>query len=120
MAATTEIESQDAVRMRASLGLANEMILAVNEIAMAYPNPHIEISRLTHLLEDGEFIQRFSIKGLDVDLQGSAADAASVMERLAGQSEYAEVTAPRAITRVRGAEGENFYLNIRLAEAPLQ
>ena len=42
------------------------------------------------------------------------------MERLAGQSEYAEVTAPRAITRVRGAEGENFYLNIRLAEAPLQ
>jgi hypothetical protein len=42
------------------------------------------------------------------------------MERLAGQSEYAEVTAPRAITRVRGTEGESFYLNIRLREAPLQ
>ena len=49
MAATTEMESQDAARMRSSLGLANEMIVAVNEIALAYPNPHIEISRLTRL-----------------------------------------------------------------------
>ena len=64
MAATTEMESQDAARMRSSLGLANEMIVAANEIAMAYPNPHIEISRLTHLLKDGEFIQRFPSKGL--------------------------------------------------------
>jgi len=120
MAATIEMESQDAARMRSSLGQANEMIVAVNEIAMAYPNPHIEISRLTHLLNEGEFIQRFSIKGLEVDLQGGAEDAASVMERLAGQPEYAEVTAPRAITRVRGTEGENFYLNIRLREAPSQ
>jgi hypothetical protein len=120
MAATTEMESQDAARMRSSLGLANEMIVAANEIAKAYPNPHIEISRLTNLLKDGEFVQRLSIKGLEVDLQGGAEDAASVMERLAGQSEYAEVTAPRAITRVRGTEGESFYLNIRLREAPLQ
>ena len=120
MAATTEIESQDAARLRSSLGLANEMIVSVNQIAMAYPNPHIEISRLTQLLKDGEFIQRFTIKGLDVNLQGGATDAASIMQRLAGQPEYAEVTAPRAITRVRGSEGENFYLNIRLREAPLQ
>lgn len=119
MAATTEMESQDAARMRSSLGLANEMIVSVNEIALAYPNPHIEISRLTRLLKDGEYIQRLSIKGLDVDLQGGAEDAASVMERLAAQAEYSEVTAPRAITRVRGAAGENFYLNIRLREAPL-
>jgi hypothetical protein len=96
------------------------MIVSVNQIAMAYPNPHIEISRLTQLLKDGEFIQRFTIKGLDVNLQGGATDAASIMQRLAGQPEYAEVTAPRAITRVRGSEGENFYLNIRLREAPLQ
>lgn len=120
MAATTEMESQDAARMRSALGLANEMIVAVNEIATEYPNPHIEISRLTNLLKDGEFVQRLTIKGLEVDLQGGAGDAASVMERLAGQPEYAEVTAPRAITRVRGTEGESFYLNIRLREAPLQ
>lgn len=120
MAAATEIESQDAARMRSSLGLANEMIVAADQIAMAYPNPHIEISRLTRLLDDGEFIQRLAIKGLDVSLQGGATDAAAIMQRLAGQPEYAAVTAPRAITRARTSESESFYLDIRLREGPAQ
>jgi hypothetical protein len=120
MAATSEREAQDATRMRSSLGLANEMIASVNEIVMTYPNPQIEISRLTHLLGDGEFVEQFTMNGLEMDLRGGAADAASVMKRLTDQPEYAEVSAPRAFARLRGTDTEQFYLNVRLRERPLQ
>jgi len=116
MAATTEREAADASRMRSSLVSANEMITAVNRIAMTYPNPHNEIARLTHLLGDGESINQFSMNGLELELRGQAADAASVMQRLTDQTDYAEVTAPSAFTRVPGAKVEQFSLHILLRE----
>jgi hypothetical protein len=113
MFAATEQESTKAAQMRSALGLANEMIAAVNKIVATYPNPHVELSRLTHLLADGEYIEQFSMKGLDISLRGRAPDAASVMQRLTDQPDYAEVTAPRAITRAKGSQTEQFYLDIK-------
>jgi general secretion pathway protein L len=119
MQVTAERESAEASRLRSSLGLANEMITAVNKIVAMYPNPHLEIGRLTHVLGDGEFVDQFSMKGLDIELRGQAANAASVMQHLTNQPEYAEVTAPRAFTRVKDAQAEQFYLNIRRKEMTL-
>ena len=119
MAANTERESADATRLRSSLGVSNGIIAAVNEVVLAYPNPHTEISRLTHVLEDGEFVEHFSMRGLDLELRGLAADAASVMQRLTDEPDYAEVMAPRAITRVKNSEMEQFYLSIRRREGVL-
>ena len=116
MAATTQRESADASRMRSSLVAANETIAAVNQIVMKYPNPQVEIARLTHLLGDEVSVERFSMQGLEIDLRGRAVDAASVMQRLTDQPDYAEVAAPRAITRVRGTQLEQFYLSIRRRE----
>ncbi|MEZ5572075.1 MAG: PilN domain-containing protein [Halioglobus sp.] len=113
MYATTERDSTEASQLRASLGLANEMIAAVNQIVTMYPNPHVELSRLTHLLGDGEYIEQFSMKGPEIALRGRASDAASVMQRLTDEPDYAEVTAPRAITRMKGTQTEQFYLDIR-------
>lgn len=120
MYAATERDSTKAAQMRSALGLANEMIAAENKIVAAYPNPHVELSRLTHLLADGEYIEQLSMKGLEISLRGRAPDAASVMQRLTDQPEYAEVTAPRAITRAKGSQTEQFYLDIRLREGGVQ
>ena len=120
MAATTQGESADASRMRSSLVLANETIAAVNQIAMNYPNPQFEIARLTQLLEDSVSVEHFSMHGLEINLRGRAADAASVMQRLTDQPDYAEVTAPRAITRVHGTPLEQFYLSMRRRETVSQ
>jgi general secretion pathway protein L len=119
MAATAERESADASRMRSSLVLANEMIAEANKIAANYPNPHVEIGRLTHLLEDDEFVEQFAMNGLEIDLRGRAVDAASVMQRLTDQPDYAEVSAPRAFVRVKGTQFEQFYFNIRVRERGL-
>jgi general secretion pathway protein L len=116
MAATTERESAGASRQRAALALANETIAAVNKIAATYPNPHVEIGRLTHLLGDGESVDQFSMNGLEINLRGRAVDAASVMQRLTDQPDYAEVSAPRAFAREKDTQAEQFYLNILMRE----
>ena len=38
------------------------------------------------------------------------------MQRLTDQPDYAEVSAPRAFIRNKGAQTEQFYFNIRLRE----
>ena len=120
MAATTERKSSGATRLRASLAVSNALIAGVNKFVLAYPNPHIELSRLTHLLKDEEFVNSFSMQGLEIELVGRAANAASVMERLTDEADYAEVTAPRAITRVQNSQAEQFYLSIRRREGVVQ
>ncbi len=114
MAATAERESAEAASLRASLVRSNELVGATGAVASEYPNPHVEIARLTRLLNDGESVDEFSMKGLELGLRGRAPDAASVMQRLTRQDEYAEVTAPRAFVRVKGTSIEQFYLDIRL------
>ena len=114
MAAAAERDSAEAARIRAQLVRNNELVGAVAAIARDYPNPHLEIARLTQLLDDGESVDNFSMDGLAVGLRGRAPDAASVMQRLTQQDNYAEVTAPRAFARVKGAGVEQFYLDIQL------
>lgn len=116
IAAVAEREAADATRLRSSLGLANEKIAEVTRIVANYPNPHVEISRLTHLLGDEESLEQFSMNGMEIDLRGEARDAAAVMQRLTDQPDYAEVSAPRAFIRNKGAQTEQFYFNIRLRE----
>jgi general secretion pathway protein L len=118
--AATEQDATKAAQLRSALGLANEMIVAVNKIVANYPNPHLELSRLTHLLADGEYIEQLSVKGLEISLRGRAADAAAVMQRITDQPDYAEVTAPRAITRAKGSQTEQFYLDIKRRAGEMQ
>ncbi len=96
------------------LARANAQIAAVNEVVAGYPSPHVELARLTQLLGDDVYLEQFAMDGAELNLRGRAADAAAVMERLSDVKEYAEVTAPRAITRVPGSGQEQFFLTIRL------
>ena len=113
-AAAVQKEAAAASRMRSSLAQANETVGAVNEIIASYPNPHLEIARLTALLGDEVFINQFSMDGREIRLRGQAVDAASVMQILNDDPAYAEVTAPQAIVKLGNTGLEQFSLNIAL------
>jgi len=113
-AAAVQKEAAAASRMRSSLALANETVDAVNGIIASYPNPHLEIARLTALLGDEASISQFSMNGNEIRLRGQAVDAASVMQILNEDPAYAEVTAPQAIVKMGDTGFEQFSLNIAL------
>jgi general secretion pathway protein L len=106
-----------AVDMRESLLRANEYIVAANHLAEDYPNPHVEVARLTELLDDDAYLAHFSMRGRDMRIRGRAQDAAQVMQGLAAQSGYASVTAPQPFTAVGNTGQEQFYLDVEIAEA---
>ncbi len=113
--ARVQDQSESAAFMRESLVTANDTIAAANELVARYPNPHIEIARLTELLQDDVFLAHFSMRGTDLRIRGRASDAAVVMQTLAEAEEYANVTAPQAITAVGTTGLEQFHLDIALA-----
>jgi len=116
LAETTGRAAGRAAELRASLAEANRQIQAARDIVASYPNPHVEIARLTRLLDDDAYAAHMAVRGDVIRLRGRATDAAAVMQRLSSQPEYSEVTAPQAIVRVGNTGLEQFYLDIRLAD----
>ena len=116
MNAAVQREAADASRLRESLVSGNAIITAANEVLARYPNPHVEIARLTHLLGDDVSIAHFSMNGDEIRLRGLAVDAAAVMQLITKEPTYAEVTSPQAISRVGNTGFEQFSLSIRLVE----
>ena len=113
---STQDEAANASRMRAVVASANETISAANRLSRQYPNPHRELARLTALLEDQAFVERFSMNGIEIEIRGRGTEAAAMMQVLADQDEYAEVTAASPIRQVSDTGVELFHLKIRLAE----
>ena len=108
--------SGDVAEQRERLISANAAIEAANDFVAAYPNPHIELARLTRLLDDEAYLAHFSMRGKDLRLRGRAVDAARVMQSLSEDDAYASVTAPQAITAVGNTGLEQFYLDVELTE----
>lgn len=115
MSALLQRESSDASRARESLLIASEAIAAVNGYVTNYPNPHIELARLTRLLGDDASIVEFEMTGSDLKVQGRAKDAAEVVQQLTREPAYLKVTSPQAITRMGNTGYEQFHLKITLA-----
>lgn len=109
--------SGDVADQRERLISANAAIEGANDLVAAYPNPHIELARLTLLLDDDAYLAHFSMRGKNLRLRGRAVDAARVMQNLTEDDAYASVTAPQAITAVGNTGLEQFYLDVELAEA---
>lgn len=115
LAEATGREAASAAELRASLAEANQQIQAARDIVASYPNPHVELARLTRLLDDDAYAAHMAVRGDLIRLRGRASDAAAVMQRLSSEPAYSEVTAPQAIVRVGNTDLEQFYLDIRLA-----
>jgi len=104
--------ARNASRYRTELTSANETLTAANTVIAEFPNPHLELARLTALLPDNAHLDQFSMRGRVVRIRGQADDAASVMQNLTNVDEYASVTAPQAIRKVTRSNKELFYLDI--------
>lgn len=114
ISANMQAAASDASKMRLALAVANETVSAVNEVVATYPNPHVEVARLTGLLDDEVSLSRLSIQGKDIRIQGRAVNAASVMQLLTDEAAYSKVSAPQAISRVGNSGLEQFSLDINL------
>lgn len=115
--AAMEQQSRKATAARTALAEANALITAANAVVEEFPNPHVELARLTQLLGDDAFIVNFSMRGRTLRIRGRATDAAGVMQTLAEQPAFSSVTAPQAITALGNTGVQQFYLDIDLAEA---
>lgn len=111
-------QTADVSRQRQALLEANAAIAAANAVVKAFPNPHIELARLTELLGDDAYLAHFSARGRTLQVRGQAVDAALVMQSLSEQPAFASVTAPQAITALANTGVEQFYLDIQLADLP--
>ncbi|GAB5413095.1 MAG: hypothetical protein Cons2KO_06980 [Congregibacter sp.] len=116
--AAVQSEAASVADRREILANANALIRASNAVHAEFPNPHIEIARLTELLTDDEFVTHLSIRGRDLRIRGRASDAAVVMQTLATTKAFKSVTAPQAITAVGNTGMEQFYLDVELAQTP--
>ena len=114
MAASIEREAAKASQFREQLLGANETILAANEVVALYPNPQVEIARLTRLLGDEVSLASISMKGFELSLRGRAVNAASVMKQISDEDAYSEVNSPQAITSIGNTGFEQFDLELTL------
>tara|TARA_R110001599_G_scaffold353525_1_gene593552 strand:- start:4013 stop:5023 length:1011 start_codon:yes stop_codon:yes gene_type:complete len=115
LAARVESEAAEVTRQRQSLSVANQTILAVNDVLREYPDPHRELARLTALLGDEAYILQYTQRGRDLRLRGRAEDAAGVVQSLTREEAYEEV-ADQGITAVGSSGVEQFNVNVRLRE----
>jgi general secretion pathway protein L len=111
-----EQSAQDAVALRTALASSKSMIVEINGLLAAYPSPRRELQRLSALLDDDTWLGLVEIQGSTVKIEGESGDAAAVMQKLLGQSAYAQVEAPSAFRKV-GSGLEHFVLKITLAGA---
>lgn len=115
LSATTSRDAAEASRLRSLLASANETISAANDVVARYPSPHVELARLSALLEDDVSITSFAMSGPQVRIRGRATDAAAVMEELTEVPAFLEVQATRAIVKLGDTGQEQFDFDIRVA-----
>jgi len=115
MSARVQREAADASRARELMLIASDTFAAVNHYVAGYPNPHVELARLTELLGDDASLIEFRMTGRDIQLRGRARDAAAVVQQLTAEPAFLEVRSPQAITKLGDTAYEEFYLDITLA-----
>ena len=108
-------QASQATEHRERLLAANDGVRSAGVLVDEYPNPHIEIARLTALLGDEAYLTHFNIRGRLIKVRGRATDGAAVMQSLSEQPEFASVTASGPITVVGNTGLEQFQLDIELA-----
>lgn len=114
LSTTAEREGEAVAAMRDSLALGNDIIDAVNGQQNSHPDPQAELARLSLLLRDDAFIERFTLRGNEIELRGRGKDAAAVLQELTEQAGYAQVASTRPITLVGNSGMEQFHLRIIL------
>lgn len=114
LAGTTQREAAAASRMRSAMSSGNDLVSAVNTIALEYPSSHMELARLSNLLVDDVYLERLTVSGREMDIRGRAGDASAVMKLLVDQEAYTGITAASPIRKIPGTGLEQFHLKIQI------
>ena len=104
------------VAERDALSLANERLQSVSDYQSARPDPRYILGRLSVLLPDTVYLNRFDMRGRTVVIGGLATNAAELMELLGAQPDFIELKAPSAISLDRFSGRESFTIEFKLAE----
>ena len=112
--AETTQAAKPAIRKRDLLAARIQAGEELSALAWRFPNPHLEIKRLTELLPDDVFLNQFSLDGRTLKVRGLGKDAAGLMQKLTEREEFKSVTAPQAIRRMGNSGQEQFHLEIDL------
>lgn len=115
MAERVTNQSAAAAELRTGISQQNDRLSDANAVIARYPNPHMELARLTRLLDDDAFIERFSMSGREVSVRGRARDASTVMQTLAENPHYRQVRSTRPISQLGNTGLEQFFLEINIA-----
>ncbi len=112
---SAKFAAREASEWRSELAASNALIDAAQSLAAEYPNPHVELARLTALLNDDISLLQFSQRGTSIRMQGNGKNVAEVLQQLTEHPAYAEVTAPQAITKLGNTGLERFMLDLTIA-----
>lgn len=112
--AETSSAAKPALRKRDQLAKRIAAGEELSALAWRFPNPHLEIDRLTELLPDNAYLNQMSLDGRTLKVRGLSTDAAGLMQMLTEREEFKEVSAPQAIRRMGNSGQEQFYLDITL------
>ena len=112
-----EQASDEYLDARAALVAADAQRAAVGAWLAGQADMPALLHRLTQLLPDTAYLNRFDAEGRRVRITGSAADGAGLMDLLRAEPQVEELRALSPI--VRGREGaDNFYLEFQLRAVP--
>ena len=106
--------AREAISLRDELAATNMAISELNTLSRRFPNPQVELARLTALLPDSAYITQYTQNGLKIRLRGRGSEAASLQQALTEEETFKSVAAPQAISRVGATGLEQFFLDIEL------
>ncbi|BFM21606.1 PilN domain-containing protein [Gilvimarinus japonicus] len=102
--------ARSAVAMRSELALRNDLIDKLNTFSDMSVWPLDPLSALSEQMPDDSWLMAYVQQGRQVDLQGAADNAATLMQDLSQYPLFQDLTPTAAIRKVGRSEKENFQL----------
>ncbi len=112
---STELLAATAVKMRKELSAAKAQMALIDELIAENPDPHAQLARLSHLLDDSSWVDSIDMSGRKIRISGASVDASGVMKKLTNEPAYERVSAPTAIRKEARSGNERFVLDVTLA-----
>lgn len=113
-------EANEVLKLRASLTKSNELISRLNGEVQSIANPVATLSVITALLGDDVWVNHYMQKGRIVELDGNAANAAALMQKLSNSDVFEKVTARSGFRQVGRSEMERFQLELIIAKESVE
>lgn len=113
------LEAGEIASLRAKLARRNELVEKLNAQVDDTTHPLLALSALTDLLDDDVWLSAYQQEGRVVEIQGTATNAAAMMQALAGNDIFDRVRATSAFRKLGNQNKERFQIEVTFAERSL-